>query len=358
MESTKCEVKRPDKLLRVWVGLVFSLAIVFGLAACNSGPAMLVVDVADGIIIKPELIQQFEKDNNAKVILHPALNADAMLTKPITADVAYGIDTYTAGRAIASGQFEGYATPALISISTALKSDAQNQLIPIDVNYVTVNYDKNWFAVRGIAPPADLKALTDKTYFHRLVLTNPDNTPIGLGFLLMTIAAFPDGSSYPWQQFWRDLQMNAMHPVPTWNEAYGLQFTASQRPGAPTEGLHPLCLSFAAAPVADMQFNNRTESGIGNLGDIGFQQVRYAGIVKNTQQRKLAEKLIDLLLSDTYQKDIASQMFVYPARSDIVLPERFAQYAPVPRTVLALPPDQIEQNRQRWVDEWKSITSF
>ncbi len=67
---------------------------------------------------------------------------------------------------------------------------------------------------------------------------------------------------------------------------------------------------------------------------------------------------IDLLLSDTYQKDIASQMFVYPARSDIVLPERFAQYAPVPRTVLALPPDQIEQNRQRWVDEWKSITSF
>lgn len=193
MESTKCEVKRPDKLLRVWVGLVFSLAIVFGLAACNSGPAMLVVDVADGIIIKPELIQQFEKDNNAKVILHPALNADAMLTKPITADVAYGIDTYTAGRAIASGQFEGYATPALISISTALKSDAQNQLIPIDVNYVTVNYDKNWFAVRGIAPPADLKALTDKTYFHRLVLTNPDNTPIGLGFLLMTIAAFPDG---------------------------------------------------------------------------------------------------------------------------------------------------------------------
>ncbi len=328
------------------------------LTSCSSGPTTLTVDVADGIVIKPELIQQFEKDNGVKVNLHSVISAEAMVSKPITADVAYGLDSYTAGRAIASGQFERYAAPDMAKIPSTLMADDKNSLIPIDVNYVTINYDKNWFAMRGIAPPSDLKALADKTYFHRFVLTQPDNTPIGLGFLLMTTAAFPDNSAYPWQQYWRDLQMNAMHPVATWNEAYGLQFTASQRPGAPIDGLHPLCLSFAAAPVADMQFNNRTESGIGNIGDAGFAQVRYAGVLKASQQRELAQKFIDLLLSEAYQKDVADRMFVYPARSDITLPDRFLKFGPPPKTILSLSPEQIEQNRQRWINEWKTITGL
>ena len=327
------------------------------LAACSSGPATLTVDVAEGIILKPELIQQFEKDTGAKVVLHTVLNAESMVNQPITADVAYGLDSYTAGRAIAGGQFEGYAVSGLDKVPANFKADTKNTLIPIDVNYVTVNYDKNWFATRGIAQPTTLKAVAEKTYFHRFVLTQPDNTPIGLGFLLMTISSFPDGSDYPWQQFWRDLQMNAMHPVPTWNEAYGLQFTASQRPGTSTDGLHPLCLSFATAPIADMQFNNRTESAIGNIGNVGFAQVRYAAILKATQQRKLAEKFIDLLLSEAFQKELAPQMFVYPARSDVALPDRFVKNSPAPKMVLSMPPEQIEQNRQRWISEWKKLTS-
>ncbi len=337
-------------------GISFLLLAMFFLVACGSGPTTLTVAVADGIIIKPELIQQFEKDNNAKVVLHAVLNADVMVSRPITADVAYGLDTYTAGQAIGSGQFEGYAAPVLDKIPAAFKADAKNSLIPIDVNYVTVSYDKNWFAIRSISQPATIKALADKTYFHRFVLTNPDNTPIGLGFLLMTVALFPEGSNYQWQQFWRDLQMNAMHPTLTWNEAYGLQFTASQRSGVSTDGLHPLCLSFAAAPVADMQFNNRAEPTMGNIGDTGFAQVRYAGIVKTTQQRKLAEKFVDLLLGEAFQKELAPQMFVYPARSDIALPERFVKNGPAPKTVLSIPLEQIEQNRQRWVNEWKTVT--
>lgn len=342
--------------LRLCMGLLCALLVLSVLAACSSGPTTLTVDIADGIIIKPELIQEFEKANDAKVVLRSVLSAEAMVSKPITADVAYGLDSYTAGRAIGSGQFEGYAAIRLDKVPATFRADAKNTLVPIDVNYVTVNYDKNWFAMRGISQPTTLKGLTDKAYFHRFVLTNPDNTPIGLGFLLMTIGSFPQGSDYPWQQFWRDLQMNAMHPVPSWNEAYGLQFTASQRTGAPTDGLHPLCLSFAAAAVADMQFNNRTDSVIGNIGDTGFAQVRYAGITKTSPQRKLAEKFIDLLLSENFQKELAPQMFVYPARSDITLPERFAAHAPPPKTVLALSPEMIEQNRQRWIDEWKSTT--
>ena len=44
-----------------------------------------------------------------------------------------------------------------------------------------------------------------------------------------------------------------------------------------------------------------------------------------------------------------------PDRLDAELPPEFERYAVVPESPLELPPEEIEANRERWVDEWTDI---
>jgi thiamine transport system substrate-binding protein len=45
-------------------------------------------------------------------------------------------------------------------------------------------------------------------------------------------------------------------------------------------------------------------------------------------------------------------MFVYPVRSDAAQPDVFKKFAQVPDQPLGLPPEQIDQNREQWLDAW------
>jgi thiamine transport system substrate-binding protein len=86
-----------------------------------------------------------------------------------------------------------------------------------------------------------------------------------------------------------------------------------------------------------------------------FEQVEFAGILRGTDQPELAGALIDHLLSPEVQAEIPLAMFVYPARSDVALPEAFAQHALVPGSPLRLDPATIDANREAWIDEWTDI---
>jgi thiamine transport system substrate-binding protein len=61
------------------------------------------------------------------------------------------------------------------------------------------------------------------------------------------------------------------------------------------------------------------------------------------------------MLSKRFQEDIPLQMFVFPARADAALPPAFEQFAVVPARPLSLAPEEIEENREGWVDEWTDI---
>ncbi len=44
-----------------------------------------------------------------------------------------------------------------------------------------------------------------------------------------------------------------------------------------------------------------------------FRQIEFAGILKGTENRDLAEQWIDFMLGKTFQEDIPLKMFVFPA---------------------------------------------
>jgi thiamine transport system substrate-binding protein len=65
--------------------------------------------------------------------------------------------------------------------------------------------------------------------------------------------------------------------------------------------------------------------------------------------------VVDFLLSPAVQEDIPLNMFVYPASSSARVPDAFSQYTQVPPEPATLDPQQIGDNRDRWIEEWTDI---
>ena len=99
------------------------------------------------------------------------------------------------------------------------------------------------------------------------------------------------------------------------------------------DGDRPLVVSYATSPAAEVYFSEGAieEPPTGNVLGAGacFRQIEFIGILDGTQNRDLAEKLVDFMLSQRFQEDIPLQMFVFPAHAGASLPD-FYQWAERP----------------------------
>jgi thiamine transport system substrate-binding protein len=89
--------------------------------------------------------------------------------------------------------------------------------------------------------------------------------------------------------------------------------------------------------------------------DTCFRQIEYVGILKGTQNRRMAEAFVDFMLGRTFQEDLPIQMFVFPVNPQATLPDPFIKYAQIPDQPASLPPDEIAENRDRWITEWNQM---
>ncbi len=212
-----------------------------------------------------------------------------------------------------------------------------------------LNYDKGWFASQGTAPPKDLVALTLPRYRDQLVVENAATSTPGLAFMLATIAEFGDR----WPVYWRKLRANGVLVVDGWEDAYYSRFSGS----AGSKGKRPVVVSYASSPPAEVIFAKPRPSTAptGVVEASCFRQVEFAGVLRGAKNEEGARKLVDFMLSKRFQEDIPLQMFVFPARTDASLPPEFERFAVVPERPLELPPEEIEQNRESWVDQWTDI---
>lgn len=293
---------------------------------------------------------QFLKSGDTGLALNKAILSKA---NPL-ADVFYGVDNTFLSRALAADIFEPYASPALAGIPDDLKLDPSNRLLPVDYGYVTLNYDKEYFADNQVPLPKSLRDLTDPAYKGLLVVENPATSSPGLAFLLTTVAVFGETGSYTYLDFWRDLRANDVLVTDGWEDAYYGQFS-----GGSGEGDRPLVVSYATSPAAEVFFADPqpSESPTGNLLFPGgsFKQIEFVGILKGAREPDLARQWVDFMLGATFQADIPLQMWVYPARAETPLPEVFQRFAEVPAEPATVSPAQIEANRERWLQAWTDV---
>jgi thiamine transport system substrate-binding protein len=333
----------------------FALAVA-GCGGGDDGATEVVLVTHDSFAISDDVKRAFEDESGLTLRILKAGDAGEMVTRALLTagnpegDVLFGVDNNLLQRALEGDVFDEYESPQLEKVDPDLILDPEHRATPIDRGDVCLNYDKAWFAERELDPPRELSDLLLAPYRDLLVVENPATSTPGLAFLLATIASYGDDG---WQAFWRGLRANGVLVVDGWEDAYYARFSGS----ANSKGKRPIVVSYASSPPAEVIFRDPrpSEPPTGVVERSCFRQVELAGVLRGARNEDGAQELVDFMLSERFQEDIPLQMFVFPARLDTTLPREFEQFAVVPESPLELPPEEIEANRERWVDEWTDI---
>ncbi|GAA5150723.1 MULTISPECIES: thiamine ABC transporter substrate-binding protein [Amycolatopsis] len=342
----------------------WSAAVVLGLTAVlttgctlvgggsnDDAGATVTLVTHDSFAAPQQVLDAFQQQTGIKIAVLKkgdagALTNSLVLTKanPI-GDVAYGIDSTFASRALSEGIFESYTSPEADRGPQRYAVDSEHRMSAVDLGDVCLNVDTNWFTERNLPAPTGYDDLTDPRYKDLLVVENPATSSPGLAFLLGTIAKYGEQG---WQAYWQKLKDNGVQSVSGWEEAYGQDFS-----GSSGKGPRPIVVSYASSPAAEIGDDGKPRTKA--LLDTCYRQVEYAGVLAGTKQADKAHKVIDFLLSQQFQATVADSMYVYPARDGVALPKAWADAAPLPRDSASLPADQVQSGRERWIGQWRSL---
>jgi thiamine transport system substrate-binding protein len=297
------------------------------------------------------LLAQFEKEAGVKLRIAKAGDAGEMLNKLILtranpiADVVFGIDNALAPKAIAAHVLEAYDGPAATDVSHAPLSAP---LVAVDYGYVTLNYDKAWFAKSGVALPKTLEELAQPALAKLLVVENPATSSPGNAFLLATIGALGEEKAFDW---WARMRTGGMKVSKGWTEAYYTDFSQYG-------GKYPLVVSYATSPAAELFYaKNKPDqppTASLNLPGAVFRQVEGVALVQGGKQRVAAGKFIEFLRSPAVQQQMQTEMWMYPAVSGTARAE-VMQFAPEPAAFDAPSEQDLAAKGAQWVARWTKV---
>jgi thiamine transport system substrate-binding protein len=332
-------------------------SFLFLLAACApKGPATLTVMTHDSFAISEDVVTAFETANNVDVVFLQSGDAGTMLNKAILsknaplADVMFGVDNTFLSRALEADIFDAYQSPALSDVPAEFVLDSSFRALPVDYGDVCINYDKKYFQENNLAVPQSFEDLAKPEYKGLLVVESPATSSPGLAFMLATRATFGDG----FLDYWQSLKDNGVVVADGWETAYYTNFSASSGQGA-----QPMVVSYASSPAAEVFFASEplTESPTASIIASGmcFRQIEFVGILKNGQNRDLAETFVDFMLGKEFQEDLPLNMFVYPVNQTAQLPDVFVQHAQVADQPASITYEDIANNRDAWIEAWVEV---
>ncbi|GHF97289.1 thiamine ABC transporter substrate-binding protein [Deinococcus piscis] len=308
----------------------------------------------DSFALSEGLLEGFEKTTGVNVELIKAGDAGQMLSRLILtkqaplADVVYGLDNSMLPRARAEDLLLPYRSPALSGVPADYRLDESGLLNTVDYGVVALNYDRAAWAKTGLPLPQTLDELKGKDYASRLVVPSPATSSPGLAFLLATVNELGEQGAWAW---WNEAEQNGMKIVGGWSDAYNTEFTRSG-------GQYPLVLSYGSSPAAEVFYAEGydpaklpSEAPTGNLFIPGtsYLQLEGVGILKSTGNEAAARAFLDWMLSPEVQRDIPTNMWVYPAAAETPLDPVFAL---AETTELAPVGAELTENPQALIDAW------
>lgn len=340
--------------------LVISMLILL-LTACGGGEVetpeaqSLTVMTHDSFAVSDEVLAAFEQENGVTVNFirsgdtGSAVNAAVLAAGQPFADVFYGVDNTFLSRALEEGIFEPYESPLLADIPDNFELDPENRALPVDYGDVCLNYDLTYFEDNNLAPPATLDDLLDPEYADLLAVPNPASSSPGLAFLLATIGSYGDPG---YLDYWQGLVDNGLKVVNDWETVYYTEFS---RWG----GDRPIVVSYGSSPPFEVLYAEEPieepPTGVMTANGSCFRQIEFVGILAGTENRELAEKWVDFMLSTAFQEDLPLQMFVFPVNPDAELDQVFVDYLAVPENPVILEPEAIGENREEWISAWREV---
>ena len=341
--STRCHA--------AWLLITLGTACAGTAFAQDKASELRVLTHSSFALPKP-LLAQFEKEAGVKLRISKAGDAGEMLNKLIltrkapVADVVFGIDNALAAKALAADVLDAYAGPAASRESLAA---LPAPLVPVDYGYVTINYDKAWFAKHKRALPTTLEDLAQPGTARLLVVQNPATSSTGYGFLLATIGALGEEKAFDW---WARMRKGGMKVAKGWSEAYYTDFSRAEG------GTRPLVVSYATSPAAEVFYSKDklTESPTGSLAIPGavYRQVEGIALVKGGGARVAAGKLIEFMRSPEVQKQLQTEMWMYPVDAAVARAE-VMKFAPEPAQSDAPAEQDVADKGAAWLARWTKV---
>jgi thiamine transport system substrate-binding protein len=332
--------------------LVFSACSSSTTSTAKTGETITLI-THDSFAVTDGLLEKFTASSGIKVNVAKGADAGVMLNQAILTkgkpegDVIWGIDNTLLSRAIRNGVLAPYA-PSAAALSgvdaEALKLVPNHEATPVDRSDVCVNIDKEWFATNGKTPPANIEALIAPEYKNLTVVENPATSSTGLAFLLATVAKYGD----KWPEFWKQMKANGALVVDGWTAAYQTEFSHAKG------GKRPIVVSYGSSPAAEVPASGGP-SPTAALFDACFRQVEFVGVLKGSKHQSAAHKLIEFMLSDEFQLDMPPNMYVYPIKPALKVPDAFSTAGGVADKPLAVEPARIEAERDAWIKAWSAI---
>ena len=325
-------------------------------------PVTLRVVTHDSFAVSQSVLDEFETATNVKVELIPSGDAVAMTNAAIltagnpVGDLIFGVDENLMGSALSSDLLDVYRPAGLSSVDPAYVLDPTGHLTPVDHGDVCVNFDRTSFTKSGTPIPSTFEALAGPEVKNDLVVEDPAASSPGLAFMLATIARFGGGEdSSPnaaWLGYWKQLKANGVSVVDGWETAYYGTFS-----GGSGKGDRPLVVSYASSPPAEVTDTTVAidESPTGVITDTCYRQTEFAGILRGAAHPEAAAAFIEFMLGGSFQRDVPSQMYVYPVVKGTELPEAFAKYTASVESPLSIPYVDVAANRDRWISQWSEL---
>ncbi len=286
----------------------------------------------------PIIEKIFEEKHNTDVEFVAVDSAATLLNKVILegdtskADIVLGLDMNLFDLAEQSELFTTHNINDINNLINLPLKWESNKFVPYNYGYFSFVYN-----VANLAtPPKSMDELINSTN-ARIVIQDPRTSTPGLGLLTWMKALYGDKA----RDEWKKLNKKIISVTKGWTDAYYNFFMAGEA---------DMVLSYTTSPAAHIMFEERYDILATTFEEGNYITIEFAGILNNSQNKDLANRFLNFMLSKEFQSVIPSTNIMYPVTNIKDLPEAFDKLD-VPNFI-QMDPKEINKNKEKWIDEW------
>ena len=286
----------------------------------------------------PIIEKIFEEKHNADIEFVAVDSAATLLNKVILegdtskADIVLGLDMNLFDLAEQSELFTTHNINDINNLINLPLKWESNKFVPYNYGYFSFVYNEANLAT----PPKSMDELINSTN-ARIVIQDPRTSTPGLGLLTWMKALYGDKAGDEWKK----LNKKIISVTTGWTDAYYNFFMAGEA---------DMVLSYTTSPAAHIMFEERYDILATTFEEGNYITIEFAGILNNSQNKDLANKFLNFMLSKEFQSVIPSTNIMYPVTNIKDLPEAFDKLD-VPNFI-QMDPKEINKNKEKWIDEW------
>jgi thiamine transport system substrate-binding protein len=286
----------------------------------------------------PIIEKIFEENYNVDLQFVAVDSAATLLNKVILegdntkADIVLGLDMNLFDAAKKTNLFTNHS---LVKLNENIKLPIEwnsKTFVPYNFGYFSFVYNNKKFK----NPPQSMEELINSTN-ARIVIQDPRTSTPGLGLLTWMKAIYGDEAKNKWTK----LNKKIISVTKGWTDAYYNFFMAGEA---------DIVLSYSTSPAAHIMFEDNYDISAAIFNEGHYISIEFAGILKTSNNKKMANNFLDFMISDDFQSVIPSTNIMYPVINIKDLPQAYKNLA-VPK-VLQLNPKEINNKKEEWIDEW------